>query len=91
MLLLTSGPEFGLAHRLTFALMLIMFLAISLIGPTSGVMAADFDKGKASYEAWDYQTAYAKWVSLAGADDAEAQYNLAFIDIPMAMACRRIM
>ena len=48
MLLLTSGPEFGLAHRLTFSLMLIMFLAISLIGLTSRVMAADFDKGKAS-------------------------------------------
>ena len=48
MLLLTSGPEFGLAHRLTFALMLIIFLAISLIGLTSRVMAADFDKGKAS-------------------------------------------
>ena len=47
MLILTSGPEFGLAHRLTFALMLIMFLAISLIGLTSRVMAADFDKGKA--------------------------------------------
>ena len=71
--------------------MLIMFLAISLTGLTSRVMAADFDKGKACYDAWDYQTAYAKWLPLAGADDAEAQYNLAFMYIPMAIRCRRIM
>ncbi len=90
MLLLTSGPEFGLAHSLNFALMLIIFLAISLIGLTSRVMAADFEKGKASYDAWDHETAFAKWVPLAGADDGEAHYNLAFIHIPMAMACRRI-
>ena len=90
MLLLTSGhptsghPTSGLTRslagrlvrRLIFALMLAMFLAISLTGATGRAMAADFDKAKAAYEAGDYATAAQEFRPLAEAGDAEAQYNL---------------
>lgn len=90
MLLLTSGhptsghPTSGLTRslagrlvrRLIFALMLAMFLAISLTGATGRAMAADFDKAKAAYEAGDYATAAQEFRPLAEAGDAKSQFNL---------------
>ena len=93
MLLLTSGhptsghPTSGLTRslagrlvrRLIFALMLAMFLAISLTGATGRAMAADFDKAKAAYEAGDYATAAQEFRPLAEAGDAKSQFDLGFL------------
>ena len=43
---------------------------------SSSVMAQDFQKGLAAYNAGDYATALQEWTPLVEAGDADAQYNL---------------
>jgi TPR repeat protein len=55
---------------------LALAIAVSL-GPA--VMAQDFDKGMAAYEAGDYAAAFKQWRPLAEQGDSEAQVALGFM------------
>ena len=45
---------------------------------SSPVVAQDYEKGSAAYNAGDYATALQEWKPLAKAGDADAQYRLGF-------------
>jgi TPR repeat protein len=54
---------------LTIALAFLMTFSLP-------VMAQDFGRGDAAYDAGDYITALKEWTPLAEAGDVKAQYNL---------------
>jgi TPR repeat protein len=60
------------------ALRKIALVFILLISP-SWLLAQDFDKGFAAYQAGDFDTALQEWRPLAEQGDAMAQYNLGYI------------
>ncbi|MEP3246302.1 MAG: hypothetical protein ABJN40_18310 [Sneathiella sp.] len=64
--------------RTNLIILLILALLFCLEGLPSSVEAAD-DKARKAYLAGNSQLAYQEWKQRAEQDDAEAQFNLAFL------------